>query len=421
MNVYCGIDWAEGHHDIALVDAEGRLLASRRIGDDLAGLNRLCTILAEHGHPDQKPVPIAIETPRGLFVSSLRDRGFPVYAINPLSAARYRDRHSVSRKKSDAQDAAVLANILRTDSHAHRRMAEDSELVRAISVLARAQQDAVWKRQNLSNEIRSFLREYYPASLIAFPKGKLLQSAEASRILRAAPTPARALCLGIPRITQLLRNAGRTRYLEREATRLHRILHSNALQMPEAVEQAYGVQLIAMFSEMDAAREAVDDLTQKTEELFLTHADAAIITSMPGLANTTGARILAEMGDDPDRFSSASSLKAYAGAAPVTRASGKSHAVTARRVKNNRLAAAGYVWAFSALTASSGARAHYDRRKSKATLIQPHNATCSTGFWAVCTTACRTASPIRNQQHSARLPRPHLDFLAPSDVFLVAP
>lgn len=365
MNVYCGIDWAEGHHDIAVVDSEGKLLASRRIGDDLAGLNKLCTILTEHSEPDQQPVPIAIETPRGLFVSSLRERGFPVYAINPLSAARYRDRHSVSRKKSDAQDAAVLANILRTDSHAHRRMAKDSELVRAISVLARAQQDAVWKRQNLSNEIRSFLREYYPASLIAFPKGKLLQTAEASRILRAAPTPARALRLGIPRITQLLRNAGRTRYLEREATRLHRILHSNTLQMPEAVEQAYGVQLIAMFSEMDAAREAVDELTQKTEELFRTHADAAIITSMPGLANTTGARILAEMGDDPDRFSSASSLKAYAGAAPVTRASGKSHAVTARRVKNNRLAAAGYVWAFSALTASSGARAHYDRRKDQ--------------------------------------------------------
>lgn len=363
MNVYCGIDWAEGHHDIAVVDTEGKLLASRRIGDDLAGLNKLCTILTEHSHPDQTPVPVAIETPRGLFVSSLRDRGFPVYAINPLSAARYRDRHSVSRKKSDAQDAAVLANILRTDSHAHRRMAEDSELVRAISVLARAQQDAVWKRQNLSNEIRSLLREYYPASLIAFPKGKLLQSAEASRILRAAPTPARALRLGIPRITQLLRNAGRTRYLEREATRLHRILRSNTLQMPESVEQAYGAQLIAMFSEMDAAREAVDDPTQKTEELFLTHADAAIITSMPGLANTTGARILAEMGDDPDRFSSASSLKAYSGAAPVTRASGKSHAVTARRVKNNRLAAAGYVWAFSALTASPGARAHYDRRK----------------------------------------------------------
>ena len=119
MNVYCGIDWAEGHHDIALVDAEGKLLASRRIGDDLAGLNKLCTILTEHSHPDQTPVPVAIETPRGLFVSSLRDRGFPVYAINPLSAARYRDRHSVSRQKSDAQDAAVLANASKSPTFGH--------------------------------------------------------------------------------------------------------------------------------------------------------------------------------------------------------------------------------------------------------------------------------------------------------------
>ena len=183
MNVYCGIDWAEGHHDIAVVDTEGKLLVSRRIGDDLAGLEKLCSILSEHGHQARMPVPIAIETTRGLFVSSLRDRGFPVYAINPLSAARYRDRHAVSRKKSDAQDAAVLANILRTDSHAHRRMAADSELVRAVSVLARAQQDAVWNRQNLCNEVRSLLREYYPAALIAFPKGRLLQSDPNPRVV----------------------------------------------------------------------------------------------------------------------------------------------------------------------------------------------------------------------------------------------
>lgn len=85
---------------------------------------------------------------------------------------------------------------------------------------------------------------------------------------------------------------------------------------------------------------------------------------MPGLAETTGARVLAEIGDDRSRFATAGSLKAYAGAAPVTRASGRSHTVMARRVKNNRLAAAGYVWAFSALTGSPGARAHYDRRKA---------------------------------------------------------
>ena len=92
--------------------------------------------------------------------------------------------------------------------------------------------------------------------------------------------------------------------------------------------------------------------------------DAEIITSLPGLGSLTGARVLAELGDDRSRFTSARALKAYAGSAPVTRASGKSLTVTHRKVKNQRLAAVGYVWAFSALTASPGARAHYDHRKT---------------------------------------------------------
>jgi len=85
---------------------------------------------------------------------------------------------------------------------------------------------------------------------------------------------------------------------------------------------------------------------------------------MSGLAELTGARILAEIGDDRARFADARGLKAYAGSAPVTRASGKSTAVLHRRVKNQRLASVGYVWAFAALTASPGARAHYGRRKA---------------------------------------------------------
>jgi transposase len=93
------------------------------------------------------------------------------------------------------------------------------------------------------------------------------------------------------------------------------------------------------------------------------HPDAGIITSFPGIGALTGTRVLAEIGDDRSRFQDARGLKAYAGSAPVTRASGKSRSVTHRKVKNNRLAAAGYTWAFAALTASPGARAHYDRRR----------------------------------------------------------
>ena len=168
MEVFCGIDWAEDHHDIALVDTGGQLLARRRISDDAAGLALLLELLAGHGDSAEDPVPVAIETPRGLLTACLRATGRKIYPINPMAVARYRDRHSVAGRKSDHGDAVVLANILRTDSHAHRPLPADSELAQAIAVLARAQQDAVWARTQAHNKLRSHLREYYPGFLAAF-------------------------------------------------------------------------------------------------------------------------------------------------------------------------------------------------------------------------------------------------------------
>jgi transposase len=147
----CGIDWAEDHHDVALVDADGALVAKRRISDDAAGFGLLLQLLADAGDNAEDPIPVAIETNRGLLVACLRATGRTVYAINPKAVDRYRDRHSVARKKSDAGDALVLAHILRTDRAAHRPLPADSELAQAIAVLARAQQDAVWERTYAHN------------------------------------------------------------------------------------------------------------------------------------------------------------------------------------------------------------------------------------------------------------------------------
>src|SRR4030088_3700356 len=126
MNRSCGIDWAEGHHDVAIIDGDGKLLAKKRIGDDPAGFSALIELLADAGDSAEAPIPVAIETPRGLLVAALRATGRPVFAINPLAVARYRERHSVAGAKSDHADAMTLANILRVDSHLHRRMAADS-------------------------------------------------------------------------------------------------------------------------------------------------------------------------------------------------------------------------------------------------------------------------------------------------------
>ncbi len=364
MEVFCGIDWAEDHHDIALVDRDGRLLARRRISDDAAGLAMLLELLAGHGDSAEDPVPVAIETPRGLLVACLRAVGRKIYPINPMAVARYRDRHSVAGRKSDHGDAVVLANVLRTDLHMHRPLPADTELAQAIAVLARAQQDAIWARTAAHNKLRSHLREYFPGFLAAFAAARGgITRPEARIVLAAAPTPAAAASLTAAQLRALLRKAGRSRGIDAEANRLRDAFKAEQMRQLPLVEDAMGRQAQALVRQLDAACTAAGDLEQAVIESFNQHPDAGIITSFPGLGPIAGARVLAETGDDRSRFADAKGLRAYAGAAPVTRASGKTTAVLHRRVKNNRLAAAGYSWAFSAISASPGARRHYDKRR----------------------------------------------------------
>ncbi|MET8277146.1 IS110 family transposase [Streptomyces sp. NPDC005096] len=364
MLIYCGIDWAERTHDVALVNDSGELLAKRHITDDAAGYTILLDLLAEYGDTEETPIPVAIETSRGLLVAVLRTGKRRVYAINPMAAARYRDRTSVSRKKSDPGDALVLANILRTDMHAHRPLPADSDLGRVIAVLARAQQDALWNRQQISNQLRSLLREYYPAALDTFATWTNgLCRPEARELLKTAPTPTRAAQLTRTQISASLKRAGRKRGIDAEAERIREFFRADYAHQPLLVEEALGKQMLALLIQLEASCIAADDLAKAVEESFPQHPDADVILSFPGLGVQLGARVLAEIGDDHTRFADARGLKAYAGSSPVTRASGKKSSITRRWVKNDRLNHAGYLWAFSALRASAGADAHYRRRR----------------------------------------------------------
>jgi hypothetical protein len=364
LDVFCGIGRAEDRHDVALADAGGQVLARLRITDDAAGLAALLELLAGCGDSQQDPVPAAIETPRGLLVACLRATGRPVYPVSPMSAARYRDRHSAAGRKSGKGDATVLANVLRAGLHARRPLPAGSELARAVAVLARARQDAAWERVHAQSKLRSHLREYFPGFLAAFGSARGgIARPEARAVLAAAPAPADAARLTRARLASLLRKAGRQRGIEAGAARLHAAFGQEQMRQLPLVEQAMGRQALALLRQLDAACQSADDLQQAAEESFNQHPDAGIITSFPGTGALTGARVLAGTGDGRSRFKDARGLKAYAGAAPITRASGKSRPVTQRKVKNNRLAAAGCTWAFAALTASPGARARYDRRR----------------------------------------------------------
>ncbi len=361
MKLWCGIDWAERHHDVAIVDETGEVRARTRIVDDAAGFTHLLELLAIHGRDCPVSIPVAIETAKGLLVANLRAAGVPVFAINPLSVSRYRDRHSPSRAKSDKADALVLANILRTDAPAHRPIPDDSELAASIRVLARAHQDAVWDRMQAASKLRSLLREYYPTFLATFDD---LASRDARATLHLAPSPAEAARLRKPSLAAAIRRAGRRKGVEALTQRIAAGLKSEQLRQPPLVEAAMAAQALGFVRMLDTIVDSIATLESALEIAYEEHPDAPIISSFPGLGIVLGARLLGEIGDDRSRFSDARGLKAFAGTAPVTRASGMKSVVTMRVVRNKRLGQAAYLWALPMLAHSPGARAHYDRRRA---------------------------------------------------------
>ena len=355
--LFVGDDWAEDHHDVYLMNDTGDRLASQRLPEGLAGISRLHELIAEHAE-DPAQVVIGIETDRGLWVDALTAAGYQVFAINPLAVARYRDRHHLSGAKSDAK---LLADLVRTDRHNHRRIAGDSPDAEAIKVLARAHQNLIWARTRHSNALRSALREYYPAALETFEN---LADRDALAILGRAPTPADAKRLSVSKIRAALKAAGRQRNLDTRALEIQEILRTPQLAAPAAVTAAFGASTRAAVGIIAELNRQIADLEAELATHFEAHPDADIYRSLPGLGVILGARVLGEFGDDPNRYTDAKSRRNYAGTSPLTIASGKKRAVLARHVRNRRLYDAVDAWAFCAITRSPGARAYYDQRRA---------------------------------------------------------
>jgi transposase len=182
--LFVGNDWAEAHHDIEIEDEQGKMLVRRRLPEGVAGIGLLhglvADYLAEDAEPDQ--VLVGIETDRGPWVQALIAAGYTVYPINPVQVARYRERHGTAGAKSDPGDAHVLAEIVRLDRAHHRPAAGDSTVAEHLKVAARAHQNLIWMRQRSTNTLRSLLREFYPAALVAFTD---LASRDALAVLAA--------------------------------------------------------------------------------------------------------------------------------------------------------------------------------------------------------------------------------------------
>jgi transposase len=363
--LFVGDDWAEAHHDIEIEDDQGRVLARRRLPEGLAGITTLHELLAEHLDPTAEPdqVQLGIETDRGPWVQALLATGYVVFAINPLQVARYRERHSPSGAKSDPGDAHLLAEIVRLDRAHHRPVAGDSEIAEHVKIATRAHQTMIWSRVRQVNTLRSLLREYYPAALAAF--GTDLAGREALAVLTAAPSPDLGRRLSQSRIETLLRRAGRQRNVSTTAAKIRNALTSEQLTARPGVIPAYTASASALLAVLTTMAAQTEVLARQVEQGFGQHPDAEIYLSQPGLGVILGARVLAEFGDDPDRYADAKARKNYSGMSPITKASGTKRVVLARYARNRRLGDALFLQAFAALNNSPGARAFYDRQRAR--------------------------------------------------------
>lgn len=367
--MFVGDDWAEEHHDIELMDDAGRVLARAKLPEGVAGIARLHAMIGEHlgEDEDEATVVVGIETERGPWVQALIAAGYQVYAVNPLQAARYRERHSVSGAKSDTKDAHVLADMVRTDRHQLRSVAGDSAEAEAVKVLSRAHKTLIWERTRHLLRLRHALREFFPAALVAFDD---LTAVDALELLAAAPEPTAAAALSLDTISAALKKARRhNRAAKAEA--IAAALRAEHLGQPPVVAAAYAVTVRAQVAILSVLRTQIAEMEEQVEANFSEHPDADIYLSQPGLGTVLGARVLGEFGDDKKRYTDGRARRNYAGTSPITRQSGKKKVVLARYVHNDRLLDALGRQAFCALRASPGARAYYDRIRARGT---GHNA-----------------------------------------------
>ena len=264
--VTVGVDWAEAHHDVAIHDPQGRSLRTGRIDTGPAGFSELLAMIADCGATPEATA-VGVETDKNLLVVALQGAGFEVFAINPRAVARYRERVGQAGAKSDARDAAILADILRTDRHLHRPLPHPSEQARAVKALARQHQEAIWALHQTLSRLRSLLLEFYPAAVAAFPQ---LKHHTALAVLAAAPTPAQGRRLTRRQVVAILHRVGR-RNDAGLADQISAGLRGPALVQPQPVENALGVSVAALVAVAQTMTAGIEALEAQLAVVFDAH------------------------------------------------------------------------------------------------------------------------------------------------------
>jgi transposase len=357
---FAGIDWASQEHAVNVIDASGTVRDRFTVTHDAAGLRELLARLRRYA-PTPAQLAVAIERPSGLVVDALIEAGFSVVPIHPNIVKATRPRYRSHGAKSDASDAYLLADLLRTDGARLRPLQPQSDAIRALRALVRGRDDLVATRVQLANQLRSLLETFWPGAATIFAD---IDSPIALAFVQRYPTPASAARCGKQRLAAFL---AQHRYSGRRsaAELLERLRTAPLGHVAEAETDAKGILVEALATTLSTVVEQTAQLTARIEHAVAELDDGQIIMSLPRAGRVCAAQILAELGDERQRFPNDAQLAAEAGVAPLTYESGKHRSVTFRCACNHRLRRAVTCFADNSRHASAWAARVYAAARAR--------------------------------------------------------
>jgi transposase len=354
---YVGLDWADTHHDVEVLDEAGQRVGMRRFAHSHEGLHELQAFLLSIA-PSPEVLACIVETNHGLLITFLLEAGFPVYPVNPKTANQLR---KVAGAKTDRIDAHLLAKLGRLDLADLRRLAPDSPKVAELKTLTRDQDALIQTQTRLVNQLTACLKEYYPAALQLFGK---LQQRSTLLFLQAYPTPQAAQAASLEELTTTLRAAKHTNPKE-AALKIFEEVHRPQLVANEVVVRAKSRLMLSLVKQLLVVIEEIKSYDQAIRPLFLSHDDQAIWSSLPRAGKRLAPRLLAEWGEDRTRYADASSVQQLAGTAPVPFESGNYAKAHKRFACSKPLRNALQQFAWQSTRSEAWAREYYRRKRAE--------------------------------------------------------
>jgi transposase len=357
---FAGLDWASHIHAVCIVDERGAIAEQFEVTHDAAGLAEAARKLKRFTTPERS-VPIAIERPSGLIVDTLVELGHAVFPVHPNAVKAMRPRYRSHGAKSDASDAYLLADALRTDGHRFRQLAPQSDAIRALRALVRGRDDLVATRVEMANQLRSLLESFWPGAVAIFSD---IASPIALAFVQRYPTPQCASRLGEKRLASFLAQHG---YCGRRPAGelLERLRSAAGGKCDELEAEAKGEIVRTLAHVLERLVQQIVLITSRIEHEIQAIDDGRLIMSFPRAGRICAAQILVELGDVRERFPTDDALAAEAGVAPLTYESGKHRAVAFRWACNHRLRRAITCFADNSRHESPWAKSVYQRALSR--------------------------------------------------------